>query len=288
MTAGLSLPQGGPKTGEPGAESRELTRDTMRARRYKMGRTVTALILREMSTSFGRSPGGYVWAVLEPVLALAFLVFVFSFFTRSPPLGNSFPLFYATGFLPFMAFNDTANKIATSVRYSKPLLEYPVVTYFDAMLARLILTIFTHVVVGVIIIGAILIFEDTRAAVYPMQILVAVAMIAATGLGIGTINCFLMTAFPVWERLWSVATRPLMLISGTFFTYHNLPPMAQDIQLGEIGFEECVIGFTLLMQGEDYRRSATTPELPPCWAVCRRRNGCWQTGATMQAGPEML
>lgn len=40
-------------------------------------------------------------------------------------------------------------------------------------------------------------------------------------------------------------------------------------------------------------RFATTPELPPCWAVYRRRNGCWQTGcwqtgATMQIGSEML
>ena len=33
-------------------------------------RTVSALMLREMSTRYGRSPGGYAWALLEPVGAI--------------------------------------------------------------------------------------------------------------------------------------------------------------------------------------------------------------------------
>lgn len=201
----------------------------MRARRFRMGRTVVALILREMSTTYGRSPGGYIWAVLEPVLGLAFLVFVFSFFIRNPPLGNSFPLFYATGFLPFMLFNDTANKIATSMRYSKPLLEYPVVTYFDAMIARLILTTLSHLVVAIIICGSILAIEDTRARLDAGHLFEGVAMLAALGFGVGSVNAYLMTSFPVWERLWVVLTRPLALVSGMFFTFYSLPREAQEI-----------------------------------------------------------
>lgn len=207
----------------------ELVPDAMRARKMRMGRTVAALILREMSTTYGRSPGGYLWAVLEPVLGLAFMVFVFSFFFRTPPLGSSFPLFYATGFLPFMMFNDTSNKIATSVRYSKPLLEYPVVTYFDAMLARLLLTVFSHVMVAFIIIGGIIIFDDTRATIQAGHLIYGVTMIAALAFGVGSINSYLMTAFPVWERLWVVITRPLALVSGLFFTFDDLPEAAQAI-----------------------------------------------------------
>ena len=35
--------------------------------RFRALRTITALILREMGSTYGMSPGGYVWAVLQPV-----------------------------------------------------------------------------------------------------------------------------------------------------------------------------------------------------------------------------
>ncbi|MDJ0823602.1 MAG: sugar ABC transporter permease, partial [Paracoccaceae bacterium] len=41
-------------------------RPAYRRRRFATARAVMALMLREMSTSFGRSPGGYLWAILEP------------------------------------------------------------------------------------------------------------------------------------------------------------------------------------------------------------------------------
>ena len=39
-----------------------LPADGMRARRFRSARAVVALMLREMATTYGRSPGGYVWA----------------------------------------------------------------------------------------------------------------------------------------------------------------------------------------------------------------------------------
>ena len=38
-------------------------------RRFATVRTSVALMLREMVTTYGRSPGGYIWAVVEPVAA---------------------------------------------------------------------------------------------------------------------------------------------------------------------------------------------------------------------------
>ena len=41
--------------------------------RFQMGRTVVALMLREMATTYGRSAGGYAWAILDPVLGVTLL-----------------------------------------------------------------------------------------------------------------------------------------------------------------------------------------------------------------------
>ena len=206
-----------------------LEQDGLRARRFRMPRTIAALILREMSTTHGRDPGGYLWAIVEPVAALMLLSAIFSFLLRTPSLGTSFPLFYATGYLPFMLFNDVANKMATSIKFSRPLLAYPAVTFFDALLARFLLNILTHLMVGYIIFTTLIFVFGARAEIDLPAILLGYLMASALGIGVGTLNCYLMTSFPIWERAWQIATRPLFIISGIFFLYGDLPPTAQDI-----------------------------------------------------------
>lgn len=206
-----------------------LEQDGMRARKFRTGRTIFALLMREMSTSYGRSPGGYAWAILEPALALAVLSTVFSFVLNSPAIGDSFPLFYATGYLPFMLFNDVANKTATALNHSRPLLKYPAVTFVDALLARGLLHLLTHTLVGYIVFFGMAILLDLRISPDYTQIAIAYLIGGLLGFGIGCFNCYLMMSFPVWERVWQILTRPLIFISGMFLPYDMMPKFAQDI-----------------------------------------------------------
>jgi len=41
------------------------------------------------------------------------------------------------------------------------------------------------------------------------------------------LNCYLTFAFPLWQRVWSIISRPLLLLSGLFYIYEDLPQMAQ-------------------------------------------------------------
>lgn len=194
-----------------------------------MPRAVGALVLREMATSYGRSAGGYLWAVAEPVLAIALLSVVFSLAFRGPPLGESFPLFFALAYLPFMMFLDVANKLATAIRFSKPLLAYPAVTLADVLVARFVLNVLTHLVVTLIVCGGILLLDETRASPSAPEAAMAMGMAAALGLGVGTLNCYLFTGYPVFERIWSVVTRPLVIVSGLFFLFESMPREAQAL-----------------------------------------------------------
>lgn len=95
-----------------------------------MMRIIVALMLHEMATTYGKSAGGYVWAVLAPVLGAALLSVIFS--------------------------------------------------------------------------------------------------LALLAVGMGTLNCYLVTAFPVWERIWHILMRPLFLMSGIFLTFAMMPTQAQN------------------------------------------------------------
>lgn len=201
----------------------------LHARRFKTGRTVVALALREMATTYGRSPGGYLWAILEPVGGLAVMTIAFSMAFAAPALGSNFPLFYATGFLPFMLYMDLSVKISQAINFSRPLLFYPSVSYLDSIIARFLLNGLTQLLVFCILMFGIIRFYDIRVILNYPAILNSLGMALALGFSVGTFNCFVLMRFRVWERIWAILNRPLFIISTIFFLLESMPAQFRDI-----------------------------------------------------------
>ena len=198
-------------------------------RRFATLRTVLALMLREMSTRYGRTPGGYAWAILEPLGAILVLSVGFSLVIRNPPIGTSFILFYASGYMPFDLYQTLSNTVARAINFSKPLLKYPAVTWLDATLARFLLNGLTGVLIAILLLSGILAVVDSRTVLNLPPVIEAMTLSMLLGLGVGMINCALMGLFPLWEVIWSILTRPLFIASGILFLYDTLPPLAQEI-----------------------------------------------------------
>ncbi|MGJ8547351.1 MAG: ABC transporter permease [Sulfitobacter sp.] len=191
-------------------------------------RTITALVLREMQAQYGSSPGGYAWAILDPVGKLAIMAVLFSFVVRAPSLGTNFILFYATGFLPFTLFNALTGVTTNALTYSRSLLTYPVVMWIDAIAARVLLTVLTNMVVAYLIMLGILNLYETGASLHFLPIFVAYSGAIMMGIGVGLVNAVLIGFFPVWQTIWSILTRPLFLISGVLMILEDLPRNAQE------------------------------------------------------------
>lgn len=192
-------------------------------RRLRTIRTILALLLREMETTHGRVRLGYLWAVGEPVAGILLLTAIFSIAFTAPPVGTSFAFFYASGYLPFSAYLDISQRVAAAIRFSRPLLAYPGVTFLDALAARFLLASATQLAVFAAVTGLI-------AAVFPVDAILrwealglGLLMMVALGLGAGAVNCLLFEMFPPWERLWAVLTRPLFLLSAVLFQFETVP-----------------------------------------------------------------
>jgi capsular polysaccharide transport system permease protein len=192
-------------------------------------RSVAALVLREMSTRYGRTPGGYLWAILEPLGFILILGFAWSLLAKTPSLGTSFILFKGTGMLAFQMFTVTANSVGRSMQFSKPLLFYPRVAWIDAAFARFFLNALVVAIVSTIILTGIMVYEDIRNPLRWGHIFLAMSLAGGLGLGWGLLNCYLFQRLPVWEQFWGILTRPLFLISGVIILYEELPPIAQSI-----------------------------------------------------------
>ena len=192
-------------------------------RGFRLFRTVGALMLREMSTTYGRNSIGYLTAIIEPLGGIILLTFVFTLAFRTPPLGDNFPLFYATGLIPLGLFTMIASRMGMAIKFSRNLLSYPGVTIFDAILARCLLAFLTQAMVAYLIFGAILVLYDLDPRIAYEWIILALLLVTLVGFGVGTVNAYFFVRFPIYETIWSVVTRPLFLISGVIILYAEVP-----------------------------------------------------------------
>ncbi|MEM8537935.1 MAG: ABC transporter permease, partial [Pseudomonadota bacterium] len=191
-------------------------------------RAVIALVLREVATTYGRSPGGYLWAVLEPAAGIALLTLIFSAGFRSPPLGTNFALFYAAGLLPFLMYSDISGKLGQTIQFSRALLAYPRVTFLDALMARFLLNMLTQLVVHGLVLGFILVVQKPDTTFEVAKVAMAYGMLLTLALGVGTLNSFLTLAYPVWQTAWAILSRPLFLVSCIFFNFEIVPQAYAD------------------------------------------------------------
>lgn len=192
-------------------------------------RVLFALVIREMTTRYGRSLGGYIWALFEPLATVALLTAVFSQIAQHPALGTSFALFYATGYMAFHVYMDISRTVSNSVKVNRALLTFPRVTMLDTIIARFALQLLTAVAVFAIVTGGARLFLGIHDALDYRAILLALSLAALLGLGVGAVNCVLFAFSPTWERIFGIVNRPMFLISGVFFTYESMPTDIREL-----------------------------------------------------------
>jgi len=192
-------------------------------------RVVFALVMREMTTQYGRSPGGYLWAILEPVGMIVALSWGFSLLMRTPSLGNSFIVFYASGYLVFTHYRLIEKAVHKSILYSRSLLYYPAVTWIDTVIARFVLNLLTSLLNSILIFGGILMFTDTTVVLDFPPIILAFTLATILGAGIGSLNCLLTGLYPIWKSAWKIVTRPLMLASAVIYIFEDMPEVVGNV-----------------------------------------------------------
>ncbi len=197
--------------------------------RFWFFRRLAALVLREMTSRYGRSAGGYIWAVVEPLGMLALLAAGLSLIVRNPALGSSFILFYATGYLPYFMFQKLAGVVMSGLVYSRHLLRFPAVGWVEALLARACLQTITCLFVACTILGGLLLLLDERLVFVPGPVVMSFFLSALLGLALGVLNCAISGIWTMWSQIWKIMTRPLLLASGIIWIMADMPKAVQDI-----------------------------------------------------------
>jgi capsular polysaccharide transport system permease protein len=192
-------------------------------------RVVVALIHREILSRFGRSALGFLWAVLNPLLTIALLTFLFTFLQRRAPIGDNFVLFYATGIIPYMTFRFTSLRGFGAFASNVSLFEFPTVKPLDALISRALLEFWTMVVVGVIVFFIVWLLDFGGIPRQMAPLLAAYGLIASFGFGISVLNACLETFFNSWSRIYRVVVMMMFYTSGIFFVPDFVPEQIRQV-----------------------------------------------------------
>ncbi|MFK3967353.1 ABC transporter permease [Ensifer adhaerens] len=194
-------------------------------------RVVSAMVIREMSTKFGSKPGGYIWALLEPIGYILMMTLIFGAIAHAPALGTNFVLFFATGYLGYQMYHAKVMYLSSAVRANKPLLSYPNVAPIDTVTARFILQTLTTTLVSVIVFSVIFLTLQHKPEINWTRLFEAELYAGALALGVGFFNSVMFTKYAIYEQLYGILTRPMFLLCGVFFLPDSMPTPYRDVLL---------------------------------------------------------
>ena len=218
-------------------------------------RIISALVMREARTRFSHSKLGYAWVVFEPLAHIALMIILINTFAHgSPPLGQSFAIFYFTGIIPYHLFTHTSSYLMSAVSGNKALLQMPTVTPFDVTLARAIVELATESFVALLLIVGFNLFGFEANPINSLGVVWAFLILWVAGFGMGMINSVLSMTFNGWEKIWGAAIAVLYFASGTFYIPRMMPEWARDILV-----------WNPVLQGIEMMRSHYFNEIVPPW-----------------------
>ena len=188
-------------------------------------RVLDALMLREARTFFTHSRLGYAWALFEPLMHVFALTVAMLFLggSHTPPIGESMPVFYMTGVLPYLFFCHLTEKGLDLVHSQQIVLSLPQVTLADAVGASLLLRAATDLMVLVL---SLLIFAAIGMGGMPHDVMgmgLAYGVLFLLSAGVAGINLGLSTISSVPGRLWPVVLRACYFLSGIFYHPDMMP-----------------------------------------------------------------
>jgi capsular polysaccharide transport system permease protein len=184
---------------------------------------VCAFIIRETATRYGTNVGGYLWAFVQPIAFIVMMGTLMGAIGRMPAMGESFILFYATGYLAFNMFRAMETYLTSSISANRSLLNYPVVAPIDAVFGRFVLEALTSVVVAAIIIGVAFYYARRTEPIIWADVFEATVLAWMLAVGVAMANIVLFFRFPLYEKAYKIITRPLFLLSGVFYVPSAMP-----------------------------------------------------------------
>lgn len=242
-----SLP-GTPLTYQPPPDPSQPSADEIEEMRSVLGRfpkvsrrssggivrdSLYAFALREIRDRFGRSRWGYLWAIAQPI------IFMLGFYAIRMALGRGRDTIYDVngmyffwlGLVPFFMFMNGLHRGMGSTRAYRALFQFRQVQPIDVIFVRVLFEFVTMIVVFTILISGFAWFGAKISVDDVLGFVAVLALLFAFTFGITLCAEICVILMPDSRQIINIIERPLLFLSGTFYTIDHVPPNARQYLL---------------------------------------------------------
>ncbi len=188
-----------------------------------LGHSVRTIILRETMARFGRHDLGYLWAIIEPLIHVTVLSFIFYYIRMRDTLGMNVVLFVATGIIPLFFYLKTYSSMMNALRQNRPLLNHASVQPMDIFLARAVLEFFTQLLVLIVFAAAIYFVVEQYRFGNISSVFANLFGLWIAGIGMGLLVGSLVVHLESLPNIMTGFNRIIYITSGVFFTLDMMP-----------------------------------------------------------------
>lgn len=182
-----------------------------------------ALVIREATARVGGQWVGAVWTLIEPLAHTLLLVAILGVVSGNPNVSYEYPIFLATGLIPFFLFQNLANRLMDGIEANRGLYGYRQVKPIDVLVARAVVEAGMNLIVYAFTLGVL---GWLGYGVAPANLLVVILvnlLLIGSGFGFGTLVAILTHERPRARSLVRMAMLPLYFASGVIFHVDMLP-----------------------------------------------------------------
>lgn len=194
-------------------------------------RVIGALMLRELTTRFGRENIGFLWIMVEPLL-FALLVGLLWRVTKGPiEFGVEIVAFVVSGYIPLVFFRSVIIRAINSFAANGSLMYHRQIKILDIILVRFLIEMIGHMM-SYLVVGLGL----AAFGLFPMPYDVGMIILGWVYYCLFTFSLALIIAplseySEVVEKFVPVTTYLMVPFSGTFFIVSALSPDAAQVAL---------------------------------------------------------
>lgn len=215
------------------------------------------LVKRDLKVKYRRSVLGYLWSLLNPLLMMCIMSYIFStIFQSTVP---NFPLYLICGQTLWTFFNESTSMAMNSIMANGSLIKKVYIPKFIFPISRVLSSFVT---LSFSLAAVLIVMLFTRATIYPTILLFSLPMVLLFLFccGVGLILAALATYFRDITHIWGVATMAWMYATPIFYDPMILPERVR----GTLQFNPMYHYLTVFRQLIVYGQMPS----PGTWLIC--------------------
>lgn len=182
-------------------------------------------MLRELKSKYLTTRLGLIWAIADPAAILLIFIGIHSLMgdPGAAIVGAGAEEFFFWGVLPYFMFSHAFSGSNGAVRAAQGLLSYRQIQPLDIVVARVIIEWAVLTVVGMLTVFVWWVAGNPVEIDNPLGVVVYILALVVLGLSYGIFAEVVGTVIPDMRRIFNLMMRPMLFISGLFFTMEMIP-----------------------------------------------------------------